>query len=57
MSWAVSFKLLPGEEIIKDSSENQHALIKPVYSILLTDKRVIFRFDGLGESSEKIVLL
>lgn len=53
MSWAVSFKLLLGEEIIEDSSENQHALIKPVYSILLTDKRVIFRFDGLGSLLKK----
>jgi hypothetical protein len=48
MSCSFSFKLLPGEQIIEDSSKDQGALIKPVCSVLLTNKRVIFRFDGLG---------
>jgi len=53
MSWSFAFKLLPGEEIIEDSSKDQDALIKPVYSVLLTNKRVIFRFDGLGSLLKK----
>jgi hypothetical protein len=53
MSWSFSFRLLPDEQIIDDSSRNQGALIKPVYSVLLTNKRVIFRFDGLGSLLKK----
>ncbi len=53
MSWSLSFKLLPGEEVVEDSSKDQSALIKPVYSIILTNQRVIFRFDGLGSLLKK----
>ena len=53
MSWSFSFELLPGERVIEDSSRDKEALIKPVYSVLLTNKRVIFRFDGLGSLLKK----
>lgn len=53
MPWSFSFKLLPDEQIIDDSSKDQDALIKPVYSVLLTSRRVIFRFDGLGSLLKK----
>lgn len=45
--------MLPGEQILDDSSKDQDTLIKPVYSVLLTDKRVVFRFDGLGSLLKK----
>jgi len=53
MSWAFSFELLPGEDIAEDSSKNQSSLIKPVYSVVITNRRVIFRFDGLGSLLKK----
>lgn len=48
MSWSFSFELLPGEEIIEDSTQRDHDVIKAAYSVFLTNKRVIFRFDGMG---------
>ncbi|MBI5848484.1 MAG: PH domain-containing protein [Nitrospirae bacterium] len=48
MSWSFSFELLPGEEIIEDSTQRSHDVIKSAYSVFLTNKRVIFRFDGMG---------
>ncbi len=48
MSWSFSFELLPGEEVIEDSTQRDHDVIKAAYSIFLTNKRVIFRFDGMG---------
>jgi hypothetical protein len=56
MSWAFSFDLLPGEDIVEDSSKNLSMLIKPVYSVLLTNQRVLFRFDGLGSLLKKTFL-
>jgi hypothetical protein len=53
MSWSFSFQLLPGERIVEDSSKDQDMLIRPVYSVLLTTERVIFRFDGLGSLLKK----
>lgn len=50
MVWSLSFNLMPGEEIIDDSTKKQRSGIKPVYSVFLTNKRAIFRFDGLGSS-------
>ena len=47
MSWAFSFSLLPEENIIADSSNNKQPVIGPVYSIVLTNQRAIFRFDSL----------
>ncbi|OGW23882.1 MAG: hypothetical protein A2X59_11825 [Nitrospirae bacterium GWC2_42_7] len=50
MSWGFSFQLFPGENIIEDSTNKSHSGVKPAYSVFLTNKRVIFRFDGLGSS-------
>jgi hypothetical protein len=51
MVWSFSFSLLPDETIIDDSTkQSQNAMIKPAYSIFLTNKRTIFRFDSLGSS-------
>ena len=50
MSWSFHFKLLPDEEIIEDSTKKPHQGIKPTYSIFLTSKRVIFKFNGIGSS-------
>lgn len=48
MSWSFSFELLPGEEIVEDSTKREADVIKSAYSIFLTNRRVIFRFDGMG---------
>lgn len=48
MSWSFSFELLPGEEIVDDSTRRERDVIKAAYSVFLTNKRVIFRFDGMG---------
>jgi Bacterial PH domain len=50
MFWTLSFELLPGEEIIDDTTRKVSSGIKPAYSVFLTNKRAIFRFDGLGSS-------
>jgi len=50
MFWALSFELLPNEEIIDDTTRKPASGIKPAYSVFLTSKRAIFRFDGLGSS-------
>lgn len=50
MFWSLSFQLLPDEEIIDDSTKRSHSGIKSAYSVFLTNKRAIFRFDGLGSS-------
>ncbi len=48
MSWSFSFELLPGEEVIEDSTQKDNDIIKSAYSVFLTNKRVIFRFDSMG---------
>ena len=48
MSWSFSFELLPGEEIVEDSTKRETEVIKSAYSVFITNKRVIFRFDGMG---------
>ena len=50
MFWSFSFNLLPDEEVIEDSTQRPQPAIRASYSIFLTNKRVIFRFDGLGSS-------
>ena len=50
MFWTLSFELLPDEEVIDDSTRVSLSGIKPAYSVFLTNKRAIFRFDGLGSS-------
>jgi len=50
MFWTLSFELLPDEEIIDDTTRKSQSGINPAYSVFLTNKRAIFRFDGLGSS-------
>jgi hypothetical protein len=50
MFWTFTFEMLPGEEVIDDTARKSRSGIKPAYSVFLTNKRVIFRFDGLGSS-------
>jgi hypothetical protein len=41
---------MPDEEIIEDSTKRRQSRVKSAYSVFLTNKRAIFRFDGLGSS-------
>jgi len=50
MFWSLSFHLLPDEEIIEDSTKRSYSGLRSAYSVFLTNKRAIFRFDGLGSS-------
>jgi hypothetical protein len=50
MFWTLTFEMMPGEEIIDDTTRKGHSGIKSAYSVFLTNKRAIFRFDGLGSS-------
>jgi hypothetical protein len=47
MKWDFSFRLHPGESVLeKDEGEKKFGL-KSIYSPVLTDKRVVFRFNSL----------
>lgn len=48
MGWKTSFRLRPDEEIIDTSMEAEKGLIKPVYSVILTNQRVLFNFNPLN---------
>lgn len=48
MVWNFTFELMPDEVIIDDSTRREYKGIKPVYSVFLTNRRVLFRFEGLG---------
>ena len=50
MFWSLSFHLMPDETVIEDSTKQQVSGFKATYSVFLTNKRVIFRFDGVGSS-------
>ena len=50
MFWSLSLQLLPDETVIEDSSSQAIAGVKPAYSVFLTNKRVVFRFDGFGST-------
>jgi len=39
---------MPDENVIEDSTSRSLAVLKSSYSVFLTNKRVIFRFDGIG---------
>jgi hypothetical protein len=41
---------MPDEYIIEDSTSRSLAILKSTYSVFLTNKRAIFRFDGIGSS-------
>jgi hypothetical protein len=50
MFWSLSLQLMPEETVLEDSTTHPVKGIKPAYSVFLTNKRVVFRFDGLGSS-------
>jgi hypothetical protein len=50
MFWSFSFHLMPDETILEESTSRSLAILKSTYSVFLTNKRVIFRFDGMGSS-------
>lgn len=50
MFWSLSFQLLPDEQVIEDSVTRPQPAIQASYSVFLTNKRVIFRFDTLGST-------
>jgi hypothetical protein len=39
---------MPDEYVVEDSTSRSLAVLKETYSVFLTNKRVIFRFDGIG---------
>ncbi len=50
MFWSLSLQLMPEETVLEDSTKRPVKGVKPAYSVFLTNKRVVFRFDGLGSS-------
>lgn len=48
MGWGISFRLRPEEEIIDTSMEAEKGVIKPVYSVVLTNQRVLFNFNPMS---------
>lgn len=50
MFWSLSLHLMPDETILEDSTKQVVAGLKPTYSVFLSGKRALFRFDGLGSS-------
>lgn len=48
MVWSLQFQLLEGEKLVESSLERPQSGVKTAYSVFLTDKRVVFRFDGFG---------
>jgi len=50
MAWNLSLQLQEKEEILEDSTGKRASGIKAAYSVFLTNRRALFRFDGLGSS-------
>jgi hypothetical protein len=50
MAWNLSLQLVENEEMIEDSTKRKISGIRAAYSVFLTNKRALFRFDGLGSS-------
>jgi len=50
MFWTLSFQLMPDEIIIEDSTKQTAGGLKSTYSVFISNKRVMFRFDGIGSS-------
>jgi hypothetical protein len=42
------FSLLPGKGIAEDSTTRDHDIITSAYTVLITNTRLISRFDGMG---------
>jgi hypothetical protein len=50
MFWSLSLQLMPDESVLEDSTKRESGGLRPAYSVFLTNKRAIFRFDGLGST-------
>ena len=50
MNWMLTFKIMPDETIIEDSSKTVSAVLKPTYTVFLTTKRLLFRFNAVGST-------
>jgi len=50
MGWGISFRLRPGEEIFDSSMGSEKAVLRPVYSVMLTNQRVLFSFNPMSSS-------
>lgn len=50
MGWGINFRLKPEEEIIDSSGGTEEGFIRPVYSVVLTDKRAFFNFTPMSSS-------
>ena len=48
MFWTISLHLHPDESLIEQSKDRKVLGTDPLYSVFLTNKRVIFRFNSLG---------
>ncbi len=57
MFWSLSLQLMPGETMVEESKKRSVAGIQPAYSVHLTNKRVMFKFAGLGSSMTQSFLL
>jgi hypothetical protein len=50
MFWTLSLQLLPDESVVEESADRKAFGTDPLYSVFLTNKRIIFRFNSLGSS-------
>ncbi len=50
MFWSLSLQFMPDETVLEDSGNQRTPGVKPMYSVFITNKRVIFRLDSLGSS-------
>jgi hypothetical protein len=50
MFWSLTFKMMPDETIIEDSTKDAVSGLKPTYAVILTTKRIVFRFEAIGSS-------
>ena len=48
MVWSLQFQLLNGEEVLENSVDRPQSAVRTAYSVFLTTRRVVFRFDGFG---------
>jgi hypothetical protein len=50
MNWMLTFHIMPDETIVEDSTKTAPAVLGPTYTVFLTNKRVLFRFNAIGSS-------
>jgi hypothetical protein len=48
MNWSLSVKLQPGEQIVEEPADDRGFGFKPVHTPILTNRRVLFRFNTLS---------